>query len=154
MKNLRSVVLFLSLLLATCSTTNSATFETKLISLDNDGGNVFSNVRVEVAAENEEVDNKRALRGNGDDLDLLNQISQKRHRMLKSFSATVKNGGKKKKCKCSVGSVSSCKRCLGECCHDIKNGTKRCRHDGTNTCRKIFGKSSKGKYKRKKSRRN
>ena len=64
------------------------------------------------------------------------------------FQVTRK--GKSKKCRCNASTVSKCKRCLGACCHDLGNGTRRCRHYATNTCRKLWGKSSKGSYKKKK----
>mmetsp|Transcript_32097 Transcript_32097/g.96178 ORF Transcript_32097/g.96178 Transcript_32097/m.96178 type:complete len:105 (-) Transcript_32097:472-786(-) len=63
----------------------------------------------------------------------------KGHRELKRISFTVTRKGEKKKCRCNVSSISKCKRCGGRCCHDLGNGTQKCREEvRKKLCKKFF----------------
>ena len=219
---IRSTILSIALLLivACLGTASAAGKETavavnmKKIDLGKfDADNPFSEVVLEISPN--DADDARALQGiermdkDEEDADILNEMANRRERMLKKFTAKVRRNcrrhllhhscigpnaficssmhaaflwmgfnfylhpfitqippymysppqlalfqvtrkGKSKKCRCNASSVSKCKRCLGACCHDLGNGTRRCRHYATNTCRKLWGKSSKGSYKKKK----
>eukprot|EP00568_Trieres_chinensis_P018817 CAMPEP_0183327882 /NCGR_PEP_ID=MMETSP0160_2-20130417/83993_1 /TAXON_ID=2839 ORGANISM="Odontella Sinensis, Strain Grunow 1884" /NCGR_SAMPLE_ID=MMETSP0160_2 /ASSEMBLY_ACC=CAM_ASM_000250 /LENGTH=140 /DNA_ID=CAMNT_0025496027 /DNA_START=135 /DNA_END=557 /DNA_ORIENTATION=+ len=47
----------------------------------------------------------------------------------KTFTFTVTRKGESKRCRCSVRTMTECRRCGGKCCHDLGNGTVDCRYE-------------------------
>jgi len=155
---LSAALLLLAVYLGTASAGKddaSAPFMKKIDLGKFDAENPFSDVMLEINPADDV--SARALAGiektDEEEADILNEMAYRRERMLINFTAKVTRKGESKKCKCKASNISKCRRCLGSCCHDIKNGTKECRHYATNTCRKLWGKPSKGKYKKKKKKR-
>lgn len=72
-------------------------------------------------------------------------------RRLNSFKIRVLRKGVRKTCQCRTSTLKGCRRCGGECCHSIANGTVKCREGSRDSCRRIFGKKTKSKFKRRNS---
>ena len=73
---------------------------------------------------------------------------QQFERRLNSFKIRVLRKGIRKTCQCRTSTLKGCRRCGGACCHSIANGTVKCREGSRDSCRRIFGKKTKSKFKR------
>ena len=76
---------------------------------------------------------------------------QQFERRLNSFKIRVLRKGVRKTCQCRTSTLKGCRRCGGACCHSIANGTVKCREGSRDSCRRIFGKKTKIKFKRRNS---
>ena len=76
---------------------------------------------------------------------------QQFERRLNSFKIRVLRKGDRKTCQCRTSTLNGCRRCGGACCHSIANGTIKCREGSRDSCRRIFGKKTKSKFKRRNS---
>ena len=76
---------------------------------------------------------------------------QQFERRLNSFKIRVLRKGVRKTCQCRTSTLKGCRRCGGACCHSIANGTVKCREGSRDSCRRIFGKKTKSKFKRRNS---